>query len=625
MRMVRVLAVVLFGSLACIAASGIPATTPGGQPAGPPGNVVYACTEATCDDGNVCTTDVCESDGVCTHTNNTNLCDDGNACTVADTCGDGACQPGSPLNCDDSNVCTTDSCTAATGCIYSANSAPCDDGNACTLGDVCANGVCLPGAEVMGCDDNNVCTTDSCNPPSGCVHTNNTNSCSDGNACTDGDKCADGACNPGALLSCDDSNVCTSDGCSPVTGCVHASVMGPSWGETFDGYAADSQLIGQGGWSGWNDNPDVGALVSTSRALSAPNSVVIRGTSDVVRQFDDLTSGRWSFTVWQFAPNDMTGVCYLDLLNRYDPSGRTTSRSTQVRFDATQNLVINTGVSHGSIALVKGRWVAIRVEIDLAADTQAFYYDDHLVFRGSWTSELPDSGPLAIAAVNMVGNRSSSVFYDDFGIAGTSCDDSNVCTTDSCNPAAGCVHVDNTTTCSDGNACTTGDTCGGGVCNSGTPVACNDDNPCTDDTCSVATGCVYMNNTAICDDGNPCTMGDVCSGGTCAGTPTPAPPETQSVIVAADKATFSWSAASDATQYDVVRGSTGAFPVGPGGGDEVCFDNLVGPTLVDATMPAPDKGFWYLSRGENACGSGTYGFQGLHGAPGASRVTTTCP
>jgi len=100
-----------------------------------------------------------------------------------------------------------------------------------------------------------------------------------------------------------------------------------------------------------------------------------------------------------------------------------------------------------------------------------------------------------------------------------------------------------------------------------------------------------------------------------------APPETLNVTVAADKATYSWSAAAFATQYDVVRGATGALPVGPGGGDEVCFDNLAGPTLSDPAVPDSGTGFWYLSRGANGCGIGTFGNQ----SNGSSRITTTCP
>ena len=141
-------------------------------------------------------------------------------------------------------------------------------------------------------------------------------------------------------------------------------------------------------------------------------------------------------------------------------------------------------------------------------------------------------------------------------------------------------------------------------------------NACAPDTCSG-----QVNGTA-CDDGNACTGGDVCGGGACtSGSTINTPPETASVSAAADKATYSWSAAASATRYDVVRGSLSALPVGPSAGDEACFDDLPGPSLVDASVPAPDTGFWYLSRGENACGNGSYGQQ----SDGTPRITTTCP
>jgi hypothetical protein len=64
-----------------------------------------------------------------------------------------------------------------------------------------------------------------------------------------------------------------------------------------------------------------------------------------------------------------------------------------------------------------------------------------------------------------------------------------------------------------------------------------------------------------------------------------------------------------------------ALPVGPNDGDEVCFDRLASTTFVDSALPAPGTGFWYLSRGENACGVGTFGNQ----SNGSPRITTTCP
>src|SRR6185436_20565896 len=89
----------------------------------------------------------------------------------------------------------------------------------------------------------------------------------------------------------------------------------------------------------------------------------------------------------------------------------------------------------------------------------------------------------------------------------TICDDGNVCTTDSCDPKTGiCDFADNTGSCSDGDACTAGDTCGGGTCHPGTVVVCNDNNVCTTDSCNPATGtCAFVGNTNACNDGSACT------------------------------------------------------------------------------------------------------------------------
>ena len=119
-----------------------------------------------------------------------------------------------------------------------------------------------------------------------------------------------------------------------------------------------------------------------------------------------------------------------------------------------------------------------------------------------------------------------------------------------------------------------------------------------------------------------CTLSDTCSGGVCiSGIPTTAPWEIENLTASADKITYSWSAIPYATQYDVVRGSTGAFPVGPGGEDELCFENLASTTLVDAEIPSPGAGFWYLSRGKNTCGVGTFGAQSDYWT---WRSTATC-
>ena len=101
------------------------------------------------------------------------------------------------------------------------------------------------------------------------------------------------------------------------------------------------------------------------------------------------------------------------------------------------------------------------------------------------------------------------------------CDDDNPCTVDTCLPAVedpGCSHdaLDAVPCDADSNACTVGDICAKGVCKPGTAKNCDDGNPCTKDYCDMATGCTQtFDNGAPCDDENPCTLGDVCMTGGC--------------------------------------------------------------------------------------------------------------
>ncbi len=87
------------------------------------------------------------------------------------------------------------------------------------------------------------------------------------------------------------------------------------------------------------------------------------------------------------------------------------------------------------------------------------------------------------------------------------CNDNNACTADTCNPQIGCVHTDISASCNDNNACTA-DRCDPavGCVHTDISASCNDNNACTDDSCNPATGCVNTPKPAdFCDDHNACT------------------------------------------------------------------------------------------------------------------------
>jgi hypothetical protein len=106
-------------------------------------------SEPDCDDGNPCTSDFCQSDSGCHHL----LFDDGTECGQ-NACGQlyckaGECRLDEELVCDDGNVCTDDLCDPQLGCQHR----PAPDGLKCGRCQICSGGQCLadPDCASSGC------------------------------------------------------------------------------------------------------------------------------------------------------------------------------------------------------------------------------------------------------------------------------------------------------------------------------------------------------------------------------------------------------------------------------------------------------------------------------------------
>jgi hypothetical protein len=246
---IPLLPAVLLATLSALLVSDVAARSGPGAPV-PPTPIPQIDCPTSCDDGNMCTIDICDTDaGACLHfpltcsDNNTctaDSCDpalgcryvplsDGQACAdqSPQNCG-GRCQAGSctgAVSCDDGNACSVDSCDQALGCVHTPPT--CDDGNLCTF-DSCdaATRACTHTQFPNFCDDLDGCTTDSCDPGRGCIHTN---ICDDHDACTiDFERS-----NAGHVCdcvhfprTCSDGNACTVDSCDRVTGCFNTPLTG---------------------------------------------------------------------------------------------------------------------------------------------------------------------------------------------------------------------------------------------------------------------------------------------------------------------------------------------------------------------------------------------------------------
>ena len=116
------------------------------------GSVPVQCAS----DGDPCTNAACDSaTGACQQLQLTgNVCDDLNPCTTTDVCDAGICVGSGLVTCtDDGNVCTTDICNPKSGgCgVPVIDGTDCDDGDACTAYDECGAGTCGGAAGVELC------------------------------------------------------------------------------------------------------------------------------------------------------------------------------------------------------------------------------------------------------------------------------------------------------------------------------------------------------------------------------------------------------------------------------------------------------------------------------------------
>ena len=187
--------------------------------------------------------------------------------------------------------------------------------------------------------------------------------------------------------------------------------------ETFDSYASGSQMHGQGGWKGWDNSPSAGALVTNTRSSSAPNSVIITGSSDLVHEWTGLTSGRWEVSTMQFIPFGPTGTTYFILLNQYKDATGPDNWSVQIPFNLSTGTVSDDMVPDPkpTLSLVKNQWVRLAADINLDTDTVDFYYNGTLLSTHPWRNNDPNASQ-EIKAIDLFANGTPMVYYDDLVI-----------------------------------------------------------------------------------------------------------------------------------------------------------------------------------------------------------------
>jgi len=183
------------------------------------------------------------------------------------------------------------------------------------------------------------------------------------------------------------------------------------WIDDFDSYANGSGLIGQGGWEGWAGGVATDAYVTNLYSHSAPHSVDIRPTTDVIQQFTNINSGICLISAWMYIPSSATGEQYFILLDQYSHAGAN-HWALQVMF---ANGIVESQFDNAILPLVTNQWVLFTVQIDFESDNMVVTYDGDVLIEKPWTmgsSNLGD-GILNLACLDLFSNGGASVYWDD--------------------------------------------------------------------------------------------------------------------------------------------------------------------------------------------------------------------
>ncbi len=190
------------------------------------------------------------------------------------------------------------------------------------------------------------------------------------------------------------------------------------WDENFDSYANAQSLHGVNGWEGWENDSQWTAYVTDLYSNSAPNSVEIYDLTDLVYPFSryhETTSGQWTLSCVVYIDSaTFSGESYFILLTQYGTGIH--NWAAQPKFDSfSGKLVSNEGAE---LDIIYDQWVEIRVEIDLEADIQQFYYGGDMLYEKSWKEGVSGGGAKEIAALDLFANGAEAVYYDDFILDG---------------------------------------------------------------------------------------------------------------------------------------------------------------------------------------------------------------
>jgi len=336
--------------------------------------------------------------------------------------------------------------------------------------------------------------------------------CEDGNLCTMDERCLAGVCVPGAAVVCHDANPCTDDVCLPGVGCVFS----PNFAACDDGdpCTTGSRCLGGSCWAGSFACDDGNPCTADT---CAPDGTCSNTPDDALPCSDG--------SACTLGDRCEAGACLPGEDDGCDDGNPCTA--TACAADGLSCEVVpldDLPCDDGDVCTVGDRCEAGVCVPGPARDCGG--HPDCVIWgcdpvTGCALIDLFEGAPCDELSLCSEGDTCDAD-GECVPLVLVTCDDDNPCTDDTCDPLLGCVHTPRQGPCDDGDACTVDDLCQGGAC-VGTPRVCDDGDACTFNSCDPLTGCEFLPGGVVCDDGDPCTIDSCDPGSGCVFEPTSGP------------------------------------------------------------------------------------------------------
>ncbi len=194
--------------------------------------------------------------------------------------------------------------------------------------------------------------------------------------------------------------------------------------DNFDSYAVGSGISTNGTWKLWSPT-SVDAVVTDSKSFSGKNSLATKALSDNVQISTpgQITSGQWVCTTMTYIDSAIigTGGGMLIALNTFDQVSGPNNWSAQIGVDAGSSGLAGAHIASlsfpepGAVPIIPDKWVEVRMEIDLDADTWVGYYDGVQCTPSglSWSNGVSGGGQVAIECFDFYSSGAAGFLFDD--------------------------------------------------------------------------------------------------------------------------------------------------------------------------------------------------------------------